>query len=225
MGGLIAAISKYGAFEHEALIEIIHMHSTESDEARTFRLALYLSSCLLMLIGGFIAYAIDEDNRMKLLAIGASAPALIAPWAAQIEKARSDRPAAALTLPLISTALADNETNTSSDNARALRFLLGLGSDKQSRFWVIAGSHSSYEAAAAQVEVINRSDPTLEAFVGTRKPGNQHFPVIIGGPKAFLPLPEARKLLKAARESPHVAGSAFLSNYAGRLGNPVAPPP
>lgn len=225
LGGLLAAISKYGAFEHEALIEIIRMHTAESDEARAFRLAFYLSSLLLVLMGGAIAWAAEENNRLKLIAIGAAAPALVAPWTAQTEKGRADRPVASLSLPFVSPAIAQTPGIAASDNARALRFLLGIGPDESQRYWVIVGSHRSYDVAAAQAQAINRADSNLQAFVGAQKPGNPFYPVIVGGPKAFLPLNEARNLLNAARQNRYVEPSAYLSDYPGRLAEPVARPP
>jgi len=224
-GGLLAAISKYGAFEHEALIEIIRMHTEVSDEARAFRLALYISSLVLVLMGGAVAWATDENNRMKLLAIGAAAPALIAPWTTQLDKGRPDKAGVAWSLPFATPAFAQETSSAPSDTSRALRFLLGLDSTAQRRFWVIVGSHRSYDVAKAQAEAINRSDPSLQAFVGARKPGNPHFPVIVGGPKAFLPLQEAQTLIRTARRNPYVESSAYLSDFADRLADPTAKPP
>ena len=78
---------------------------------------------------------------------------------------------------------------------------------KEKRYWVVVGSHKSYEEAENQVQQINNEWQTNRAFVGIKVPPNQYFPVIVG---SYIPYNEAEKLKSEAMELVAVQ-DAYLS--------------
>src|SRR5438552_3264601 len=100
-GGLAAAASKVLALDISRLNQVIDQGSIAG--LSDLRVTLFIFAPILIFLGGLIAWATDESNRMKLLAIGCAAPALIAPWTSGDLKPRD---ASTVGLSLASTAFA-----------------------------------------------------------------------------------------------------------------------
>ena len=73
-GGLAAAASKILALDVPQLAQFTS--TGRLDEMDELRVTIFIFTPILMFLGAIIAWASQENNRMKLLALGAAAPAL-----------------------------------------------------------------------------------------------------------------------------------------------------
>lgn len=228
LGGAAAAISKVLAIDSKVLAALLN--AEEFAKAADLKVTIFIHTPLLIALGAMVAFMTNETVRMKLFAIGVSAPALVAPWLSQPAKfidlqAAPDRRAAQIDF-LFPRAYAGDEAPAGGvTQLDALGYILGLPTNAPegtTKFWVIVGSHKELDDAKAQVDAIRQKNPQIQPFVGVRKPGNDYYPVIVGGTTAFLPLDKAMALKKLAESSPGVApDGAYLSDYSGRLPNPA----
>ena len=212
-GGLVASASKILAIDIEKLQRFVDTgHLAEIGE---LKVTIYIFTPILMLLGALVAWASDEKHRMKLLAIGCAAPALIAPWTGG--NLAGPRAAGAGTtqgaFQLISPAHAQDRAAGGTSYLTGIKVLLGLENLEDKRYWVIVGSRQDLAEAKAYAAEINRIDPSLQAFVSDRRPGNPNYPIIVGGPDAYLPLDEARKLQAKAQRVSIIPDDTFMSNY------------
>ena len=160
---------------------------------------------------------------MKLLALGAAAPALVAPWTAGALE--TPKPAEIQTghYRLITSAYAaDTPPVVQSSYIKGLQSLIFGADATGKRYWVIAGSRKGLDEAKQYSDQLNRSDPNLKAFVGQRKAGNPYYPIVLGGPEAYLPVDQAKRLLATAIKNPLVPPDAYLSDFKERLPRVVA---
>ncbi len=148
---------------------------------------------ILAFLGGLLAWVSDETNRLKILAIGIAAPALITTWAGG-NKPDSNSVATFLNM---STAYAqqagvDNDEKKSLTNqiTDGVKTFFGFGKEAK-HYWVIVGSFKDREKAEEKAREINNEIPDLNAFVGLQIPPNPFYPVIVGGSS---PLSEAKEL-------------------------------
>ena len=218
-GGFAAAPSKVLAIDAAQLAKFLDQGNiAATDELRG---TIFIVTPILMILGGLVGWASSERNRFKLLAIGCSAPALVAPWTAQPPK---DVATALLSPISISSAYAQTPLQTSDQPAivKGLQVLFGVASPETQRYWVIVSSDRDLNSAKAFADTINAAAPTLQAFVGQRQPGNDNYPIIVGGPTAFLPLDQAQALQQKAATLSIVPGNAYLSSYPDRLPSPVS---
>ena len=216
-GGFVAVSSKILALDIAQLNAFLdHGHLAAAGD---LRVTIYIFTPILIFLGGLMAWGSGESKPMTLISIGCAAPALVAPWTTGVLPDKAHEQFAFDPPAIISPAYAAEAANQS--RVSGLQYLLGLKSTATLRYWVIAGSFLDLEKAKAYRDAINDADPSLEAFVGTRKPGNDYYPVILGGKDAFLPITEANALKDRAKEVDIIPGDLFLSNYAGRVDNPV----
>ena len=210
-GGFTASASKILALDVERLGSF--MTNGSLDEFNELKVTIFVFTPVLMAIGGIVAWASQERNRMKLLAIGCTAPALIAPWTSSNISELEQRAS------MISSAYAqDVRAKPISDNyAKGVKALLGFESPKNKRYWVIIGSEKNLGQAKAFANAINSEDPTLRAFVGQRQPGNEFYPVIVGGDQSYLPLEKAKILKERAERLDVIPNDAYLSDFESRL--------
>ena len=222
VGGFMAATSKILAVDVTRLGEFVSSGmETQSNELIG---TLYVITPALMIMGAVVAWATDESNRVKLLAIGAPAPAIVAPWTggainSQISPADILQPTAAQGYySVISTAHAEGiQKSPESNFVKGVKNLLGISKFEEKNYWVIVGSHKDKQEATAQATLMNQSNPELQAFVGLRKPENPYYPVIVGGTEAYKPLSQAKILMEQATASPVVPDNAYLSDYKDRV--------
>ena len=218
LGGLAASASKVLALDVERLGRLVETGNFEnmSDLLGT----IYIVTPILMFLGGLIAWASAENHRMKLLAIGCAAPAMIAPWTA----AKLDPMKTSFLPEMVSSAYAQTKPDTrqSGTYVTGLKALLGLENPRNNRYWVIVGSRTDLAEARKYAAQINAIDPNMKAFVGEKRPGNDFYPIIVGGPEAFYPLDKANELKDRATKISIVPDNAYLSNYVTPLPRPVA---
>ncbi|WEZ83341.1 hypothetical protein P6U16_00060 [Rhizobium sp. 32-5/1] len=81
LGGLAAVVTKLLALDAVVLSTLLS--ADEFTKAASLKAMIFIQAPLLMFLGAVIACMMDESVRMKVFAIGVSAPALIAPWLAQ----------------------------------------------------------------------------------------------------------------------------------------------
>lgn len=78
LGGLTASLSKILALDATRLGSLFNSGSlTEMNELLA---SVYVFTPILILLGAIVGWASGETHRVKLLAIGCAAPALLAPW-------------------------------------------------------------------------------------------------------------------------------------------------
>lgn len=216
LGGLAAALSKVLALDTEKLAVLFY--AAEAMAVNDLRVTIFIFTPILILLGGIVGWVSGESHRLKLLAIGCSAPAVLAPWTTgQLDSAAGPLVASIGITPAY--AQTEQISPKSNDFATGLSVLLGITSVEQQRYWVIVGSEPDLEQAKAFAAAINAADPDLDAFVGARMPGNENYAVIVGGTDAYLPYSAAEALRKKAIELPIIRSDAYLSIFPDR--NPV----
>ncbi|HZP19932.1 MAG TPA: hypothetical protein VFB16_06940 [Bauldia sp.] len=216
-GGFAGATSKVLALDVGQLAKLLDQGNMQG--LNDLKVTIYIFTPVLMILGGLIAWATAEENRAKLLAIGCAAPAIIAPWTSHSPSNLSS----AFQAMLASPALAQDVGTSYDTNPffTGLKALLGIETIEDQKYWVIVGSDADIKRAEDYAKAINSVDPGLQAFVGKPQPGNPFFPIIVGGPNAYLPLDSAKALLARATENPLIPGDAYLSNYPDRLPSPA----
>jgi hypothetical protein len=215
IGGLVAACSKILALDISQLSTFLDQGNLS--DLNDLKVTIYIFTPILVFLGGVIAWATSEESRMKLLAIGCAAPAIVAPWTA----ASPVEPLSAFHLvpgSIVSTAFAQERKDSAAQSkfVTGVKVLFGITRPEDQKYWVIVGSHLELQSALEYAAALNSSDPDLQAFVGQRKPDNPYYPVIVGGQEAFLSLAEAKALRDQASRSPLVPRDAYLSNYRDR---------
>jgi len=222
LGGFAAALSKILALDTQTLAMLLAYQDFVA--AQDLRVMVFIHTPILVLLGSLVAYMAEETVRMKIFAIGISAPAIIAPWLASVPPvAQEQEPKrAGLFEVIVPSAYAQSaEIEDRASRLDALKYLFTGKVESPKRFWVIVGSYQDLEEAREQVERINDDDPQLQAFVGQRQEDNPYYPVIVGGEDAYLPLDEARQLQNGVERTGLVKES-YLSSYENRL-PPIAP--
>lgn len=220
LGGLAASLSKVLAVDTGRLA--ILFYSADVSAVNDLRVTIFIFTPILVLLGGIVGWVSGEEHRLKLLAIGCSAPALLAPWTTgQLDSASGPLIASIGITPAY--AQIAPASPAPGDFATGLSVLLGLTSVEEQRYWVIVGSDPDLEGATAFAEAINQTAPELDAFVGSRMPGNENYAVIVGGTDAYLPFTAAQQLRKEAIEVPFIRSDAYLSAFPDR--KPVGPLP
>lgn len=213
LGGLAAALSKVLALDTERLAVLFY--SADAAAVNDLRVTIFIFTPILIFLGGIVGWVSDEAHRLKLLAIGCSAPALLAPWTTgQLDTAVGPLIASVGIAP----AYAQVEPSPPEANkfATGLSVLLGFTSVEDQRYWVIVGSDPNLDQAKAFAEAINATAPQLDAFVGSRMPGNENYAVIVGGTDAYLPYSAAESLRKKATGLPIIRSDAYLSSFPDR---------
>jgi hypothetical protein len=218
LGGLAASTSKVLALDVERLGHLVETGNFEnmSDLLGT----IYIVTPILMFLGGLVAWASAENHRMKLLAIGCAAPAMIAPWTT----VKAEPLQIGFMPEMVTSAYAQTqvETKQTGTYVKGLRALFGLERPGDNRYWVVVGSRKDLGEARKYASEINAIDPSMKAFVGEKRPGNDMYPIIVGGPEAFYPLDKANQLKDRAMKISIVPEDAHLSNYVTPLPRPQA---
>ena len=222
MGGLAAAASKVIGLDAQIAAALVDWDMFSS--AHELKVMILIHTPILMALGGMLAYMIEENVRIKVFAIGVSAPALITPWLSNpVVKPLDEMRADSGWFELAPMAWANDQPGAStptSSRLEGLEYLLKFNTsdDPSRRYWVIVGSHKDINEANKQVAAIKAAAPELQPFVGLRKENNPFYPVIIGGTRAFLPLKQARDLEKLATSLGDLApAGAYLSDYPNRV--------
>jgi hypothetical protein len=207
LGGSVAVGSKYIAQDHYWVRVAIDSHEYGKIPGIVFFYAGLL--VVLCAMGAVFAAATDENNKMKLLAIAVSAPALVTTW---LGGARADH----ISLNWIVPSAYAQEMNQQPPKSKSEfweGFLLPLGYGKDdSRYRVVAGSFKNKTDAALLLEKIKKEAPALKVYVGEKQPDNEFYPVVVSD---YLPYPEAKKIKEKIENLDSVSG-VYLSPYKWR---------
>ncbi len=221
LGGFAAWLSKLLALDAATLNQFVEQQLWL--QAADLKVSVFIILPVLVFLGAVIAWLTEESLRIKLFAIGVSAPAIIAPWTA---KSTMNDIALLESIALVQPAYAQTKDARQQGVVDGLKVLLGITEipdPKEERYWVIVGAFSDLDQAYLLANEINRAHPDLAAFVGSRMPGNPLFPVIVGGKDGYMTLANAQKLQQHVNDLGLSKGGAYLSAYAERVpedGNP-----
>jgi hypothetical protein len=185
-------------------------------------LSYYILVPILVFLGGLVCWAVDETNRLKLLALGVAAPAMITTFAggpkSDINQAGNEKAGWYEMINPVTSAFAQSSQPNSqqcpqSSLAEGAKLFFGVGQNVASdKYWVVVGSHKNQAQAESQAAEINKQDPSMKAFVGKRAPCNEYYPVIVGD---YLPRVDAEAIRKKAMKLNAVEDS-YLSAFPSR---------
>jgi hypothetical protein len=218
LGGAAAILSKYIAQDHAFISQWSNIGDPRYSD---ILLGYAILTPILIFLGAVIAGCSDETNKLKLLALAVSAPALVTTWAGGATP-REQRPAPPPTpgpagwelrfSPVGTAFAADGSIHLAQGSIqRGVEAFFGAGKGEQ-RYWVIAGSFRDRAEAEDLARRINQQRPAMNAFVGKRAPNNEFYPVIVGN---YVPLANATRLRD---EISQVLGGeqAYLSAFPDR---------
>lgn len=216
LGGLLASASKILAWDVQQLAALVDQGNTV--DLTELRVTIFIFTPILMFLGGLVGWASGETHRIKLLAIGCAAPALIAPWTtAKFHTAKVGALMSQVSFAIIAPAYAqsDQPINQRGTFATGLGALFGLVDPKDEKYWVIVGARKDPTDAKALADSLNQVAPNIDAFVGSPRTNESGYPVIVGGPESYLPYAAAKALQERASSIPILPNDAALSNYEG----------
>lgn len=218
LGGLSAVLVKFLGQDYGTVVS--HAANLSAEQLISYEIGYGLLTPILMFLGAFIGWLSDEQKRMKIVALAIAAPAMVTTWSGEQGDvaAAPSRQAA-----LISSAFAQStegakeklppaHPDTIPEKSLWERIKDGVGvffgHDKQPhRYWVVVGSFIDKRAARDFSDAVNDEDPSLNAWVGGRLPGNAYYPVIVGG---HMSLSEA-KAVKQRALATRTIKDAYLS--------------
>lgn len=191
LGGIAAAGAKYLGQDHSFYLRMLDLGN--QGKIDNLWQGYFVMVPILMLVGAIIAWAANENSRMKLLTMAISAPAIITTLAGG--ETHTTKWAFDL---LVTPAYAQASPQESSRGSLVdgVKLWFGIGREDQ-RYRVIIGSYQNEDAAKAKAEQVNKQFPDLKAFVGERRLFNDYYPVVVGGYSAY---PQAKALKEAVAE-------------------------
>lgn len=215
MAGLAAVVVKFLGQDYANMVA--HAADLTANQLLSYKIGYGILTPMLMFLGAFIAWVTEERKRIKIVAMAVAAPAMITTWSGG-QKASS----LALMDPLVRSAYAQpaapandvrianpdavTEQSTLQKIQSGVSVFFGYGNKEPRKYWVIVGSYKDRNAAQALADKLNQADPSLNAFVGLRLPGNDYYPVIVGD---YSYLSEARQLKRKALETKFVREAYF----------------
>lgn len=203
-GGLLSLCAKFVGQDFEYFQYLLD--ANETVKMANLGIGYLVVGSVIILMGVIIALFVEESNKMKLLAIAVSAPALITTWSGSGVAAKLNPPK--LGSLLISTAYAADASTVreSPSFIDGVKMFFGYGRDQKS-FRVVVGSYMDPDEAERAAASLNKAVPGLGAQVGERRRGNPYYPVVISD---YAPYSEAQARAAYARQFPAMAG-AYLS--------------
>lgn len=190
LGGLAAVCVKFLGQDYYM---VVTQAANLSDQQVTSYIVGYsILTPILAFLGGLVAWVTDEKNKLKLLAIGVAAPAMITTWAGDSQPYQS-----ADTLDLfISSAYADPDTPTqdASPVVDGIRMFFGIGKEIE-RYMVIAARFDNKSDARQKANQINQQHSDMQAIVGQTI--NNQYPVVLD---SYLTLSQAKALKSRAEQ-------------------------
>lgn len=190
MGGLAAVCVKFLGQDYYM---VVTQAANLSDQQITSYIVGYsILTPILAFLGGLVAWVTDEKNRLKLLAIGIAAPAMITTWAGDSQPYQS---ADVLDL-VISSAYADSPASQeeASPIMDGVRLFFGIGKEIE-RYKVVVAKYDNKAEARQKASQINQQHGDLQTIVG--QPMNGQYPVILD---SYLTLSQAKTLKSRAEE-------------------------
>ena len=193
--GLVSVLSKFMAHDYDNIAR--NFANLTADQVLNYQVGYGILTPILMIMGGFVAWVSDEPNRIKLVALAISAPALITTWAGGEKRA-----AVAVTDIFVASAYAQQAGAPAvrPDSSMPARFdptqtrdigtldrvrqgvgtFFGYGKEPP-LYRVVVGSFASVDNARRYADEINRQNPGAPlASVAPPRPGNPNYAVVLG---------------------------------------------
>ncbi len=204
LGGLSAVFVKFLGQDYANVVA--NAANLTADQILAYKVGYGLLTPILMFLGAFVAWLSDEQKRIKVVALAVAAPAMITTWSGgnktdslvlydlfiPIAYAQTDYFANKKISPV------DPDVTSKKDTLQQIQSgigaFFGYGKEPQ-KYWVIVGSYKNRYAAQQFADKINTEDKTLNAWIGLKLPGNDHYPVIVGD-CAYLS--DAKELMQRA---------------------------
>jgi len=213
LGGLAAVCVKFLGQDYYIVAK--QAANLTGSQITSYIIGYSILTPILIFLGSLLSWVSDEKNRLKLLAIGVAAPALITTWAGGI---KTDSQIALNSIVIDSAYAAEVDSQTTSQERSfgskivdGVKIFFGVGKEIE-RYWVIVGSFKDRKEAQEYADLINQKRDDLNAFVGIKVPPNQYYPVIVGH---YAPLSEA-KVVKEKALKLDIIKDAYLSSGAKR---------
>jgi len=205
LGGFSAVLVKFLGQDYANVVA--HAANLTADQWLGYKIGYGILTPILMFLGAFVAWISEEQKRIKIVALAIAAPAMVTTWSGG-QKVESPLAFNGLLVP---SAYAQPlnpaeeggkaqypDTITEKDAWQQIQNGVGIffGYGKQPpKYWVIVGSYKDKDAAQQFAEKVNTENKTLDAWVGIKLPGNDYYPVIVGG---YSYLSEAKELKRKA---------------------------
>ena len=184
-----------------------------------FKIGYGVLTPILVFLGAVLAWVSEEANRLKLLAIGIAAPALITTWSGGTKPADTTMQ---LSFNIISTAYAIEKEQGSSRSAindpmersyenwwdaslDGIKIFFGYGKEMK-HYYVVVGSFKSYMQAKQHAQAVNQRNSKLNAHVGS-KTSNEFFPVVLGEPALLSVAHKVKERVNGSR----IVNDAYLA--------------
>lgn len=217
LGGLSSVLVKFLGQDYSNVVA--HAANLTPDQLLSYKIGYSLLTPILMFLGAFIAWASEENKRLKLVAIAIAAPAMITTWSggSKVEEIASinllsfNVYAQSSENEIASDTLVEKSKTTFEKIKDGVGVFFGYGKEPK-RYWVIVGSFKNQDSAQQYADRINAENKTLSAWVGEKVPPNQYHPVIVGG---YNLLSEAKVLKEKALMAESI-NDAYLSPGAKR---------
>jgi hypothetical protein len=219
LGGLFALIAKYLGQDHQAVVAALV--ATPAPPLDDIVIGYSIMAPILLLLGGALAWASeDEKSRIKLIAIGVAAPALITTWAGG-GKSPPERIAALDAPTYTETAWRPDanlrllqggeewpEVERESPIWRGIKHFFNA---YEVRYWVVVASFLSRARAEAFADRVRDYPPMRQAYIGFDRFGLAYIPVFAAPGE---PLEDARRRLAAVEHIPLIArNDPFIVAY------------
>ena len=209
LGGLSAVCVKFLGQDYNTLIE--HGANLSADQLFAMKIGYGVLTPILVFLGALLAWVSEEPNRLKLLAIGIAAPALITTWSGGT---KSSDTAMNLSFNLISPAYAIEQKQEAgpsifnnpmvrsyehwwSASLDGVKMFFGYGKEIK-HYYVVVGSFKSYQQAKQHAQAVNQRNPRLNAHIGT-KTDNNFYPVVLGEPALLSVANPIKEKVNASR--------------------------
>lgn len=197
IAGLVSVLSKFLAHDYDNIAN--NFANLTADQILNYQVGYSILTPILIILGAFIAWISDESNKLKIVAMAISAPALITTWAGGDKPTRQAANAQAmfsafaqpgLSSPAPRAATPTADPSKISDVGAATRIQQGIGiffgiGKEAPRYRVVVNSFDDIAMARQQADTINRQHPELAASVLRSKDPAQTHQVVLGEAVAY----------------------------------------
>ena len=193
LGGLAAVCVKFLGQDYNLVVK--QAANLTENQITSYIIGYIILTPILIFLGSLLSWVSDEKNKLKLLALGVAAPALITTWAGGV---KTDSQIAlnsimnnAAYAAEVRSQSSPQQINFGSKIVDGVKIFFGVGKEIK-RYWVVVGSYQDRKKAQEYADLINQKSKDLNAIVGFKVPPNPYYPVIVGH---YATLSEA-KLIK-----------------------------
>lgn len=186
-GGLAAVCVKFLG-QDLAFVQQLAESGDPVSQAKLFSLAIAygILTPMLMFLGGLIGWASEEKSRLKLLAMGVAAPALVTTWAGGSVSDETGTMVASRgavlgqLLPVTPAQAQEGKLQLAGGPSvgEGVRLFFGVGKGEP-RYAVVVGEHGSMADAQRQLKRLEAESPGVAAYVEPA-PSASTYRVLVG---------------------------------------------